>query len=91
VTILTKTENDPYATRYILDEKGGVKGENRAAQTRGTSVTVRDLFVKFPVRRNYIKEKSRMAAELKEIEFYLKSIGLANPKVKLVKYCLDKC
>jgi hypothetical protein len=42
-------------------------------------------------RRNYIKEKSRMAAELKEIEFYLKSIGLANPKVKLVKYCLDKC
>jgi DNA mismatch repair ATPase MutL len=77
--------------RYILDEKGGVKGENRAALTRGTNVTVRDLFVKYPVRRNYIKEKSRMAAELKEIEFYLKSIGLANPEVKLEKECLVEC
>ena len=82
VTILTKTELDVHATRYILDEMGRIKSENTAPLTRGTNVIVRDLFVKYPVRRNYIREKGRMTTELKEIEFYLKSIGLGNPRVR---------
>jgi len=82
VSITTKSEAEPHAFKYILADSGRVTGQTRTGNGRGTVVTVQDLFAKFPVRRNFIREKPRTVSELQEIENYLKSIGLANPPVR---------
>lgn len=50
----------------------------------GTIVQMKDLFKKFPVRRNIINNKKRINQEIKAVEILLKTYAICKPGVKFI-------
>ncbi|PLV58043.1 DNA mismatch repair endonuclease MutL [Thermotoga sp. KOL6] len=66
--IITRTENDIFATQVLI-EGGKVKEVSRTHRNRGTTVEVRDIFFNVPVRRKTLKSSAierRMCREMFE-------------------------
>jgi len=86
VTLVTKTVNEVQAMRYVLNNHGEIVTESPIARGQGTTVTVEKLFSHLPVRRQKAQEKATGVAELKEIESYMKSLAIVNPKIHMSLY-----
>lgn len=66
---------------------GNIKSQETVAHSKGTIVTVTEIFGRSPVRLKYASGQPRLVAELKEIEAFLKAVAIVNYKVIVDKNC----
>jgi DNA mismatch repair protein MutL len=77
VDCLTRTEDNPHG--WLLQIRRGVPGVPQPAnRTRGTTMTVRDLFGELPARRKFLRSKS---GENGQIVSQLANVALSRPDV----------
>jgi DNA mismatch repair protein MutL len=74
IEVKTSNNNDGSGI-YCLLEEGELKEKDRTACSRGTTITVRDLFYNFPVRRKFLKTER---TELNRIISFLEPMALVN-------------
>lgn len=79
VEMLTATETDEAATRYIIE--GGVEQAcEDAARPRGTTITVRDLFYNVPARLKFLKKD---VGEGNAVATALDRLALSHPEISV--------
>ncbi|KAK0730582.1 histidine kinase-like ATPase [Lasiosphaeris hirsuta] len=82
VTLTTRASTEPVATTLLLLDGGGVARQGHKAAQVGTTVCVRQLFSKFPVRlRTFMKEAPKTIQKIKEL---LQSYALARHETKII-------
>ncbi|HEY0005432.1 MAG TPA: DNA mismatch repair endonuclease MutL [Pyrinomonadaceae bacterium] len=77
VELITKTEDAGEATRVVV-EGGRVRDVKSAAHTRGTSITVRDLFFNVPARRKFLRSEATESFHLTNLVTHY---ALAHPEI----------
>ncbi|MBD0369227.1 MAG: DNA mismatch repair endonuclease MutL [Pyrinomonadaceae bacterium] len=77
VELLTKTEEAQAATR-ILIEGGRIRDVKDAAHTKGTTISVRDLFFNVPARRKFLRSEATESFHLTNL---LTHYALAHPEI----------
>ncbi len=77
VELITKTEEDAAATR-ILIEGGRMRDVKDAAHTRGTTISVRDLFFNVPARRKFLRSEATESFHLTNLVTHY---ALAHPEI----------
>lgn len=75
--IKTETGDEEIGTLIKFDEENNIQKE-KGSFSKGTSVSVKNLFYNTPARRNFLKTN---ATELKHIIETFKKISLSNPEV----------
>lgn len=79
VEMLTATETDEAATRYVIE--GGVEQTcEDAARPRGTTITVRDLFYNVPARSKFLKKD---VGEGNAVATALDRLALSHPEISV--------
>eukprot|EP00927_Polykrikos_kofoidii_P076806 TRINITY_DN73834_c0_g1_i1.p1 TRINITY_DN73834_c0_g1~~TRINITY_DN73834_c0_g1_i1.p1 ORF type:complete len:988 (-),score=153.27 TRINITY_DN73834_c0_g1_i1:326-3289(-) len=80
VTVCTRTANDATATLLAYDRFGKLVSESPAAREVGTTVSVRELFGRLPVRhREFLRNaKSQVNATLRLMQSY----AIAEPEIR---------
>jgi DNA mismatch repair protein MutL len=80
VTVTTRTDGEPVATKVKLKAPGGIDSRSRASHPTGTTVSVTKFMYKLPVRKQtFLKEASKTLAKIKEL---LQAYVLARPNIK---------
>jgi DNA mismatch repair protein MutL len=80
VTVTTRTDGEPVATKVKLKALGGIDSRSRASHPTGTTVTVTKFMYKLPIRKQmFLKEASKTLAKIKEL---LQAYVLARPNIK---------
>ncbi len=77
VELVTKTDDDPAATRVLI-EGGRMRDVKDAAHPRGTTITVRDLFFNVPARRKFLRSE---ATENFHLTNLVTHYALAHPEI----------
>lgn len=77
VELLTKTKEDPFGTRYVI-EGGKEKELEDTAAPDGTTFLVRQLFYNTPARRKFLKTPMTEASHIGEL---LTRLALSHPEV----------
>ncbi|MBR9859755.1 DNA mismatch repair endonuclease MutL [bacterium] len=77
VEMKTKTRDEPYGTRLVIDG-GRVLEQENTATTDGTSITVKNLFFNIPARKNFLKS---ITVETKHIMDEFNRVALAYPGI----------
>lgn len=81
VAITTRTKGDRVATFVKLKPTGGVDISSSKSHPIGTTISVSNLFSKFPVRKqNFLKHTSKTVSEIKDL---LQSYALARLHIRL--------
>lgn len=80
VELITKTDDSATATRVQIDG-GRIIDVKDAARTRGTTLTVRDLFFNTPARRKFMRSESTENYHLTSI---ITHYALANPSISFL-------
>jgi len=80
VTVLTRHAQDAAAVALTYDRFGKLSGQTPAAREVGTTISVRDLFKRLPVRhREFMRNaKAQVSATLKLIQAY----AVAQPQIR---------
>ncbi len=84
VELLTKTKEEDFGTRYLI-EGGEEKEYEEAGCPDGTTIIVRDIFYNIPARMKFLKKDNVEAMAITSIIDYL---ALCNPEVSF-KYIKD--
>ena len=79
VELLTRTEQDEFATLYRI-EGGQERGMETAARPRGTTIEVQDLFYNTPARMKFLKKDATEGTYAAEV---VSRIALSHPEVAL--------
>ena len=79
VELLTRTEQDEFATLYRI-EGGQERGMETAARPRGTTIEVQDLFYHTPARMKFLKKDATEGTYAAEV---VSRIALSHPEVAL--------
>lgn len=82
VRVVTKTEGDEIGNILEFDSEGKITKKIASPRTRGTTITVTDLFHSLPVRQKYFEKQA--TANAKKVYTILHSYGLAIPSLKLL-------
>ncbi len=77
VELLTKTADETFGTKYVI-EGGEEKEYEEAGCPNGTTIIVRDIFYNIPARMKFLKKDSSETAAVTAIIDYL---ALSNPSV----------
>jgi DNA mismatch repair protein MutL len=77
VELVTKTEEADEATRVLI-EGGRIRDVKAAAHTRGTTITVRDLFFNVPARRKFLRSEATESFHLMNLVTHY---ALAHPEI----------
>lgn len=77
VDILTKTADEPFGTRYVI-EGGTEKLLDDAGCPNGTTIVVRDLFYNTPARMKFLKKN---VSEANAVADVLDRMALSHPEV----------
>jgi DNA mismatch repair protein MutL len=77
VELVTKTDADEAATRVLI-EGGRMRDVKAAAHTRGTTVSVRELFFNVPARRKFLRSEATESFHLMNLVTHY---ALANPEI----------
>lgn len=77
VDLKTQQEDDEVGTQLII-ESSDVKSQEPVATTKGTSISVKNLFYNVPARRNFLKSNP---VELRHINDEFQRVALANPEI----------
>ncbi|HEY0323993.1 MAG TPA: DNA mismatch repair endonuclease MutL [Pyrinomonadaceae bacterium] len=77
VELVTKTEEAQAATRLLI-EGGRIRDVKDAAHTRGTTLTVRDLFFNVPARRKFLRSEATESFHLTNLVTHY---ALAHPEI----------
>lgn len=80
--VLTRTDQDDVACRYVFSCAGEVVSSAPVAMERGTTVVVTHLFKNFPVRRQTYRNTKRCKDDLRKVEDYLLAFGICHPEVR---------
>ena len=86
VEMKTKTEGDEMGN-YIELKAGVVQEQEVVASSRGTTITVKNLFYNIPARKNFLKS---ITVETKHIFEEFQRIALAYPEIGFEFYNQDK-
>ncbi|KAL7648803.1 UNVERIFIED_CONTAM: hypothetical protein RMT77_000710 [Armadillidium vulgare] len=86
VFVSTKNEKDNFGFTYSFDCNGNILDKKPAAVTTGTSIIVKNLFKKIPVRRQYYSNLRKRRDELKKIENLIMSYAIIKPEVHVTLY-----
>ncbi|CAG7825135.1 unnamed protein product [Allacma fusca] len=86
IVVTSKRQTDPAAKNFVLSKDGTVTSEKVVPCGNGTVFVVRDLFKDFPVRNKHSSEPKVAKTQLKDIEFYLKCLGICNPSIYFSLY-----
>ena len=84
LSVMTATEEDDIGMVYNFDSVGNVTSSRPVAAVVGTCVTVTDLFVNIPVRRQFYKNSKQCRDELRKIEHLMIAFGLVHNSVRFV-------
>jgi DNA mismatch repair protein MutL len=77
VELITKTEDEPAATRVVI-EGGRLVDVKEAARANGTTISVRDLFYNTPARRKFMRSEATENYHLTGIATHY---ALAHPEI----------
>ncbi|HVG39431.1 MAG TPA: DNA mismatch repair endonuclease MutL, partial [Pyrinomonadaceae bacterium] len=77
VELITQTEDEPSATRVVL-EGGRMRDVSPAAHPRGTTLAIRDLFFNVPARRKFLRSE---ATETFHLTNLVTHYALAHPEI----------
>lgn len=78
VSMVTRHSAEPMGTEVLLSG-GRVVSQKPAAREPGTTITVRDLFARLPVRRKFLRSRS---AETSHVVQWVSQFCLAYPSVR---------
>jgi len=80
VSVCTRTASDPTATLLVYDKFGKLTSKATAAREVGTTVSVKELFKRLPVRhREFLRNaKAQVSATLRLIQAY----AVAQPEIR---------
>ncbi|MBN1894177.1 DNA mismatch repair endonuclease MutL [bacterium] len=84
--IVTRTEEDPEATRIHIED-GRVTSVEKTAGTRGTLVSVRNLFYNVPARKKFQKSPGN---EFRHCVLAFKRMALSHPAVRFTLFVQDE-
>ena len=84
LSITTRTQADPIATTYTLDQSGNVTSTKHSHLGQGTTVTVANIFTNLPVRKQCFKSVKKCKEELRRVEDVLMAFGLAHCGLRLI-------
>jgi DNA mismatch repair protein MutL len=87
VELKTKQESEELGTEIRI-EGSDVKSQNPCQCSKGTSVSVKNLFFNVPARRQFLKSDN---VELKHISEEFFRVALVHPHVKFSFYHNEKC
>ena len=79
IELKTKLHTENVGTRIII-EGSEIKNQENCAFTKGTSISIKNLFYNIPARRNFLKSD---AVELKHIIEEFQRVALANFEVNM--------
>ena len=79
VEMLTKTEDEPFGTRYVI-EGGEELVYEEAGCPNGTTIIIRDIFYNTPARMKFLKKDS---AEGIAVSSVVDAVALANPNIAI--------
>ena len=79
IELKTKLHSENVGTRIII-EGSEIKNQENCAFTKGTSISIKNLFYNIPARRNFLKSD---AVELKHIIEEFQRVALANFEVNM--------
>lgn len=79
VEMLTKTRDETYGTRIVI-EGGEYRSIDSAGCPDGTTVTVKNLFYNTPARLKFLKKESREASVVSDI---LYKLALSQPSISI--------
>lgn len=77
VEMKSKRADDPLGTQIII-EGTELKSQTQCACTKGTSISVKNLFFNVPARRNFLKSDS---VELRHIIDEFQRVAIAHPEI----------
>ena len=80
--VLTRTDTDNMAYRYVFSCTGEVASSAPVAMGTGTTVIITQLFINFPVRRQTYRSIKRCKDDLRKVEDYLLAFGICHPGVR---------
>ncbi|XP_068989178.1 PMS1 protein homolog 1 isoform X2 [Neodiprion pinetum] len=83
VKVTTKTIQDETARSYVLDNNGSIISRELSPPFVGTTIRVKKLFDRIPVRRQIISNVKKSKQDVKHIENILKGLSLAKPIVRM--------
>jgi DNA mismatch repair protein MutL len=80
VSITTKTEGEPVATKVKLKAVGGIENQTRTSHPIGTTVSVLNFMAKLPVRKKTFEKEA--AKTLGKVNQLLQAYALARPSIR---------
>ncbi|CAD1474454.1 unnamed protein product [Heterotrigona itama] len=83
LTIISKTEQDEAAISYTIDCNGHVVNSIPCHRHTGTTVQVKQLFKRMPVRRQIITNLKKINQDIKALEFLIKNYGMCKYFVRI--------
>jgi DNA mismatch repair protein MutL len=81
VLVTTKTEGESVATTVKLKATGGIDYQARTSHPVGTTVSVKNLMAKLPVRKRIFEKEA--AKTLSKVHRLLQAYALARPSIRL--------
>lgn len=91
VTILTKTETSATGSKLTLKSDGTISDIRKAASNRGTTVCVKNIFSKIPVRRRHLESTAKKHYD--KVVRVIDEQVLARPWIRFTlckKFCAKK-
>ncbi|KAF3425863.1 hypothetical protein E2986_09971 [Frieseomelitta varia] len=83
LTIVSKTEQDEAATSYTIDCNGRIVNSKPCHRHTGTTVQVKQLFKRMPVRRQIITNSKKVNQDIRALESLIKSYGMCKYFVRI--------
>ena len=80
VVLKTKRETDEVGMEIIM-EGSKLLGKEQVACSKGTSISIKNLFYNVPARRNFLKSNS---VELRHIIEEFQRVAIAHPEIKFI-------
>lgn len=81
VLVTTRTEVEILASRIELKSSGGISAQSLIPHPVGTTVSVRNLFSKLPVRKQFSTKPNECSRQIKKITNTLKAYALARVSI----------
>ncbi|XP_066602560.1 PMS1 protein homolog 1-like isoform X2 [Prorops nasuta] len=83
VEITTKTSKDDVAVSYYFDQDGCIIKTEKCHRPIGTTVRIKNIFIKLPVRRQTISTTKKVNENIKLVEVLLQGYGICRPDIRI--------